>query len=105
MGLLERYVRVRSLWRTCGLLVAVAILASPDAPLSLLVLYGVVIIAAFGLPLWPVSNTAVLRSIGGVSILAGVWSSLWHQTSPLGLAGFLSLGGFAIGYPTLRSHL
>lgn len=104
MSLLERYIAVRSLWRTFGLLIAVAILASPDAPLPLLVLYGMFVVAAFLLPLRPVSDTAVLWLIGSVSILVGGWMYFWELTSPLGLAGFLVLGCFALLYPPLRSR-
>ncbi|PSP84542.1 hypothetical protein BRC96_05305 [Halobacteriales archaeon QS_6_64_34] len=65
------HIHVRSLWKTVVLLLAVVVLASPDAPVPLLFLYGVVVVAALLLPVRHVGRTAILRTIGGMSLLVG----------------------------------
>lgn len=93
------HVHVRSLWKTVGLLLAVFLLASPDAPVPLLFLYGVVIVVALLLPVRHVGRTAVLRTIGGMSLLVGAWVALGTDLTLAYALGFVLLAAVAFAIP------
>lgn len=97
------HVAVASTWRTIALLVAVAValLASPDAPVPLLGLYGLLVLFAVLIPVRSVSNLALIRLLGVVTVGLGVWLAVSPVGSSLASGAYVVLGLVAIAIATV----
>lgn len=98
---INEYIHVRSIWRTVTLIVVLALLASPDAPIPFLALYAIVIICALLLPVRAVSNMILTRSLGVVAVGFGGWLAVSSVGSFTESGAFVAVGLVAIALPTV----
>lgn len=96
---IREHVDFRSLWKTAGLLLALALLASPDAPTPVLFVYAVIAVVAVLYPIRAVGRTTILRIVGGLAIVAGAWVGVTEDVSAAYVVAFFVLGAVAVLLP------
>lgn len=99
MSIVPKQIDLKSLWKSIGLLVAIAIFANPDAPIPLLILYGILVVVAILFPIRAVSQKTILRLIGSVSLLVGAWVLIFMDLAVVYAVGFGALGIIALLLP------
>lgn len=90
---------VKALWKTAALIIGLVILADPTAPLPLLLLYAVLVIAAVLVPVRAIPNELLISVVGITAIVTGLWLYLGETASAPQLAGFIILGTVAVLLP------
>ena len=99
------YVNVKSTWRTIVLLIAIALLANPNAPLPFLGLYVGLILFAVLLPVRSISNMVLIQSLGFVTVGLGGWLSISSVGSALESGAFIVVGLIAIALPIIAERM